>query len=79
MLQLAQFQWDLATDLVLSGDDKFLYVANPNGVGVLTYDVNEITRTLDTIRTSNSPSEFVLDWLDRGPGSRYYLTQKTSW
>ncbi|NJL77654.1 MAG: tandem-95 repeat protein, partial [Richelia sp. SM2_1_7] len=55
-----------ATDLVLSSDDKYLYVANPNGVGVMTYDIDEIIYTL------NNPRDFTIDLLDRSEGSKFF-------
>ncbi len=55
-----------SSDLVLSPDDKYLYVANPNGVGVTTYDVDEIIYTL------NNPGDFTIDLLDRSEGSKFY-------
>ena len=55
-----------SSDLVLSPDDKFLYVTNPNGVGVTTYDVNEILYTLD------NPGDFKIDLLDRSEGSKFF-------
>ncbi|WP_460202278.1 DNA/RNA non-specific endonuclease [Scytonema sp. NUACC21] len=55
-----------ATDLLLSPDDKYLYVANPNGIGVMTYDIDEIIYTL------NHPEGFIIDGLDRSESSRFF-------
>ncbi|NEP78129.1 MAG: hypothetical protein F6K39_08025 [Okeania sp. SIO3B3] len=56
-------------DLVLSNDDKYLYVSNPilNGSGeVLIFDVEEMIETL------LSPGDYEIDILDRGVGSPFF-------
>ncbi|NEP81106.1 MAG: Ig domain-containing protein group 2 domain-containing protein, partial [Okeania sp. SIO3B3] len=56
-------------DLVLSNDDKYLYVSNPhlNSSGdVLIFDVEEIIQTL------SSPGDYEIDSFDRGVGSPFF-------
>ncbi|MEB3340032.1 hypothetical protein [Okeania sp.] len=59
----------LTHDLVLSNDDKYLYVSNPHLSGsgdVLIFDVEEIIETL------LSPGDYEIDVLDRGVGSPFF-------
>ncbi|MDY6805765.1 MAG: DUF4114 domain-containing protein [Cyanobacteriota bacterium] len=59
----------LTRDLVLSNDDKYLYVSNPNLSGsgdVFVFDVEEMMKTLE------EPEEYVIDGLDRGVGSPFF-------
>ncbi len=59
----------LTYDLVLSNDDKYLYVSNPNlsaSGDVFVFDVEEIVETLE------NPTDYVIDGLDRGVGSPFF-------
>ena len=59
----------LTYDVVLSNDDKYLYVSNPhlNSSGdVLIFDVEEMIETL------SSPGDYEIDILDRGVGSPFF-------
>lgn len=59
----------LTYDLVLSNDDKYLYVSNPylNSSGdVLIFDVEEMIQTL------SSPGDYEIDSFDRGIGSPFF-------
>ena len=59
----------LTRDLVLSNDDKYLYVSNPNlsaSGDVFVFDVEEMVETLE------NPADYVIDGLDRGVGSPFF-------